>query len=63
MTETGFHWSIAAGDGAWIWKLTDRETGQVLVEGSAPSRPVAAAMVVREIARGMTSGHDRSMAA
>lgn len=63
MTENGYHWSIARLEGGWSWSLTDRETGQILIEGSAPSRPVAAAMVVREIARGMTSTQDRSMAA
>jgi hypothetical protein len=63
MTETGYHWSIAALDEGWLWRLADRETGQILIEGSAPSRPVAAAMVVREIARGMTPAQDRSIAA
>lgn len=63
MTETGYHWSISAREDGWIWRLVDRVTGQVLVQGSAPSRPVAAAMVVREIARGMTTGQDRSLAA
>jgi hypothetical protein len=63
MTETGYHWSITALDGGWLWRLTDRETGQILIEGPAPSRSIAAAMVVREIARGMTSAQDRSLAA
>jgi hypothetical protein len=63
MTETGCNWSITAADGGWAWRLTDRESGQVLVADVAPTRALAAALVVRAIARGMTTDLSRSLAA
>ena len=63
MTETGFRWSIAAVKDAWTWRLLNRDRGQTLVAGDAPSRAVAAALVVRAIARSMTVSEDRSLAA
>lgn len=62
MTETGYRWSIAVLNDVWTWRLLDRETGQILVDGDAPSRAVAA-LVVRAIARGMTASSGRSLAA
>jgi len=63
MTETGYNWSIAAAEGGWTWQLKDRDSGQVLVVGDAPTRALAAALVVRAIARGMTVEPARSLAA
>ena len=63
MTETGFRWSIAAAKDAWTWRLVDRDTGQTIVAGYAPSRAVAAALVVRAIARGMTVSEARGLTA
>jgi len=63
MTETGYNWSIAAAEAGWIWSLKDRDSGEVLVNGDAPTRALAAALVVRAIARGMTAETSRSLAA
>ncbi|CAN5306546.1 hypothetical protein BH10PSE1_BH10PSE1_13590 [soil metagenome] len=63
MTETGYNWSIAAAGDRWTWALTDRDSGLILVSGEAPTRAVAAALVVRAIARGMTADLARSLAA
>jgi len=54
MTETGCNWSITAVEHGWAWRLTDRETGQAFVSGVASTRAIAAALIVRSIARGMT---------
>jgi hypothetical protein len=63
MTETGYNWSITTVPGGWTWALTDRDSGRVLVCGDAPTRAVAAALIVRAIARGMTADTARSLAA
>ena len=53
MDHTGYSWTIRPLAEGWIWSLNARDSGQMLVEGLAPSRAVAAAMVVRAIARGV----------
>ena len=63
MTETGYNWSITAGQDSWTWQLKDRDSGQVLVVGDAPTRALAAALLVRTIARGMTVETARRLAA
>lgn len=63
MTETGYTWSIAAAQDGWTWRLKDRDSGQVLVVGEAPTRALAAALLVRTIARGLTVETARSLAA
>jgi hypothetical protein len=63
MNDTGFNWSIATADDGWIWMLKDRDSAQILVAGRAPTRAVAAAMVVRAIARGMTAECSQRLAA
>ena len=52
MANPGYRWSIRHVGDVWTWALTDHDTGQLLVEGEAATRALAAAMVVRAIARG-----------
>jgi len=47
----------------WIWAVTDAGDGAALVDGQAPSRAVAAAMVVRALVRGLTEEAPRELAA
>jgi len=54
--HTGYRWTIRPADGRWAWSILGRDDGRVLVQGEAPSRAVAAAMVVRAIARGVVTG-------
>lgn len=54
MTKSGYDWFIVSAGDSWTWALTDRYSGRTLVSGGAPTRAVAAALVVRAIARGMT---------
>ena len=65
MIPPGYIWSIRPQDDDWIWTIADREIPRVLVQGRAPSRAIAAAMVVRAIAKGMTADlrNERSLAA
>lgn len=63
MEETGFNWTISRVEEAWAWVVTDPADGAALVAGQAPSRAVAAAMVVRALARGMTDDAPRELAA
>jgi len=63
MIEPGFSWSIALTGEGWRWALQERDGDLTLVSGTAPTRAIAAAMVVRAIARGMTSEPVRSLAA
>ena len=52
MANPGYRWSIRRDGEVWTWTLTDHDTGQLLVDGAAGTRAIAAAMVVRAIARG-----------
>ena len=63
MEETGFNWKISRVEETWAWVVTDPADGAALVAGQAPSRAVAAAMVVRALARGMTEAAPRELAA
>lgn len=63
MEETGFNWTISRVEETWTWVVTDPADGAALVAGQAPSRAVAAAMVVRALARGMTDEAPRELAA
>ena len=60
MTHAGYKWTIRPVADAWTWAIFDPEGGQAVLGGEAPSRPVAAALVIRAIARGVTA--DRSSA-
>lgn len=63
MKQTGFGWTISQVGATWKWAVTDVGAGTVLVAGEAPSRAVAAAMVVRALVRGMTEEAPRELAA
>lgn len=53
MTHEGYEWSIREQGEAWVWCLRPRGEAEVVLSGTAPTRAVAAAMVVRALARGM----------
>ena len=55
MNHSGYHWTIRPTDHDWLWEVREREGGQLSSAGRAPSRAVAAAMVVRALARGVTA--------
>lgn len=48
--EAQFGYRIAPCDEGWAWKAYDR-AGQVQASGAAPTKAIAAACVIREIAR------------
>lgn len=54
MTHDGYEWSIRDEGDSWRWALRPRGEATVVLSGTAPTRAVAAAMVVRALARGMT---------
>lgn len=63
-SETGWIWmDDQPGRGDWNWAVTDPGDGAALVGGQAPSRAVAAAMVVRALVRGLTEQAPRELAA
>lgn len=45
-----FHFSILSSAGAWRWQTLDSD-GDVVESGLAPSRKLAAACVIRALAR------------
>lgn len=63
MKQAGFGWTISQVGEIWIWAVTDTGDGAALVGGQAPSRAVAAAMVVRALVRGLTEEAPRELAA
>ena len=63
MKQAGFGWTINQVEETWIWAVTDPGDGAALVAGQAPSRAVAAAMVVRALVRGLTEQAPRELAA
>lgn len=63
MEDAGFSWTISRVEETWNWAVTDPVEGVALVAGQAPSRAVAAAMVVRALVRGMTEEALRELAA
>lgn len=63
MDHAGFGWTISQVEETWRWTVTDPADGAALVAGLAPSRAVAAAMVVRALVRGMTEEAPRELAA
>jgi len=52
--HVGYSWTVRADGDQWSWALLPRGGGAAIIVGTAPSRAVAAAMVIRAIARGMT---------
>jgi hypothetical protein len=64
MNHVGYHWTISPSDTAWLWYICERDNGRLVLQGEAPSRAVAAALVVRALARGVTGPVEtRSLAA
>lgn len=55
LNHAGYRWTIRAVHDAWVWAIYEPDGSMAIVSGEAPSRPVAAAMVVRAIARGATA--------
>jgi hypothetical protein len=49
----GYRWRISQQAEEWAWALVAVDTDLAVVEGRAPSRKVAAAMLVRAIATGV----------
>ncbi|HYC73981.1 hypothetical protein [Brevundimonas sp.] len=54
MQHDGYHWSIRPSGEAWRWDVRERHGGRLVLEGEAPSRAIAAALVIRAVARGVT---------
>ena len=52
--QNGYNWTISADEDGWVWAVRCRDTGSIIVEGRAPSRPAAAAMVIRATVRDLT---------
>lgn len=63
MTHPGYHWTIQPSGDGWAWEVREPHGGLLVSTGAAPSRAVAAALVVRALARGMTAGRAWSLAA
>ena len=51
----GYRWRIEAQGDAWRWALVAHDTNEAVVMGDAPTRRVAAAMLVRAIAMGVAA--------
>lgn len=49
-SEAEFGYRIEPCDEGWAWKAFD-ETGELQASGAAPTKAIAAACVIREIAR------------
>lgn len=52
MQHSGYHWTIRPSGEDWLWEIRDHDGGGLVLEGLAPSRAVAAALVIRTLARG-----------
>lgn len=54
MNHSGYHWTIQPFGEAWAWEVREPHGGLQVSTGAAPSRAIAAALVVRALASGMT---------
>lgn len=54
MNHPGYHWTIHPSGETWVWEVREPRDGLLVSTGTAPSRAIAAALVVRALARGMT---------
>ena len=52
MRHSGYHWTIRPSGADWLWEIRDHDDGGLVLDGRAPSRAVAAALVIRPLARG-----------
>jgi hypothetical protein len=48
--ETGYHYQIKPQDDGWSWATLDAD-GRIHAQGAAPTKAIAAAFVIRSIAR------------
>jgi hypothetical protein len=55
MPHAGYSWTIREQPDAWVWSLLPPGGGPPILQGTAPSRAVAAALVIRAISRGVTA--------
>lgn len=58
----GYHWSIKACGGDWVWAVRNVR-GEVVLSGSAITRPHAAACVIHALVEAMTVVEARALAA
>src|SRR5690606_8685739 len=63
MHHPGYNWNIRPANEGWLWQVCEPDGGRVVATGDAPSRAVAAALVVRALARGVIAPQDWSAAA
>lgn len=56
--QTGFRWYLTDRDGEWIWSLVSRDDDTPIIRGSAPTRALAAACVVRALICGVMDERD-----
>ena len=63
MQHAGYHWTIRPSGEDWLWEIRDHDSGGLVLEGLAPSRAVAAALVIRTLARGAVEPIRRDLAA
>lgn len=64
MTQAGYSWTINETERAWTWAVLGVDDPTPLLTGHAPSRAVAAAMVVRALIRGVAAeAHYQGLAA
>ena len=54
MNHPGYHWTIHPSGETCVWEVREPRGGLLVSTGTAPSRAIAAALVVRALARGMT---------
>lgn len=54
MDHAGYSWTVKDDGTAWRWSILPPGGGAALSTGLAPTRAMAAALVIRAIARGMT---------
>jgi hypothetical protein len=54
MDHAGYSWTVRGEGGGWRWSILPPGGGTALLTGLAPTRAIAAALVIRAIARGMT---------
>jgi hypothetical protein len=54
--ESGFQFAITPIRGGWVWETWERDSGHRAAGGVAETKALAAALVVRAIARSMVPG-------
>lgn len=59
MEEKGFDWTIRPSGSTWTWTIRARGEDAPVLCGDAPTRAVAAALVIRGLAAELTPRADR----